>query len=301
MHALGGHFLQSSAWQRVQKALGQQVLHDRDETWAWTGPLRLGRFPRYLYLPYGPAAASLRDTFGSLQRAARDHHLDFVRIEPLTADVSVLRAAGAVQVRPVQPRCTWVLDLQQSEDELRAGLSAGHRGSINAAGRRGLELSATNDPAAIEVLLGLQRTSTSAGGFPGQSAEYHRAEAAELMPGGDATLYVAEHDGAAVAAALCFDWFGVRYYAHAASDPVVGRKLGAAAPLVWRMILDARAAGHQLFDFWGVEPGAPPGHPWAGFTRFKMAFGGRLLERAGTWEIPARQLRHRLYRLAGRR
>ena len=301
MHALGGHFLQSSAWQRVQAALGQQVVQHRGESWAWAGPLRLGRFPRYLYLPYGPAAASLGDTFESLRNTARRHHLDFVRIEPLIADRADLVAAGAVAVHPVQPKFTWVLDLQRTEEELRAGLSAGHRGSINAAGRRGLELRATNDPAAIEVLLALQRTSTAGGGFPGQTAAYHRAEAKVLMPEGAATLYIAEHEAAPVAAALCFDWFGVRYYAHAASDPVAGRRLSAAAPLLWRMVLDARAAGQQSFDFWGVAPDAAPGHPWAGFTRFKMAFGGRLVERAGTWELPTRPLRHRLYRMARRR
>ena len=74
------------------------------------------------------------------------------------------------------------------------------------------------------------------------------------MPEHAAALYIAEAAGAPVAAALCFDFSGTRYYAHAVSDPETGRRLQAAAPLVWRMILDARAAGARRFDFWGITP-----------------------------------------------
>jgi lipid II:glycine glycyltransferase (peptidoglycan interpeptide bridge formation enzyme) len=118
------------------------------------------------------------------------------------------------------------------------------------------------------------------------------------MPLQAATMYVAEHAGEAVAAAICFDFADTRYYAHAVSDMQRGHRLGAAAPLVWTMIMDARAAGLSSFDFWGVVPDPDPRHPWAGLTRFKMAFGGGLVVRGGTWDVPVRPLRHRLYRVA---
>jgi len=117
-----------------------------------------------------------------------------------------------------------------------------------------------------------------------------------LMPLGAAAVYTADTGGIAVAAAVCFDFGDTRYYAHAASDADAGRRLGAAAPLAWRMILDARDMGMRRFDFWGVAPGDPQ-HPWAGLTQFKMSFGGELVERGGTWDVPARPLRHRLYRV----
>jgi lipid II:glycine glycyltransferase (peptidoglycan interpeptide bridge formation enzyme) len=89
------------------------------------------------------------------------------------------------------------------------------------------------------------------------------------------------------------------------SDPESGRKLQAAAPLVWRMILDAREKGALRFDFWGISPGgdaasgATP-HPWDGFSQFKRSFGGEAVERAGTWDLGVRSLRHSLYRAAVR-
>jgi vancomycin resistance protein VanK len=66
------------------------------------------------------------------------------------------------------------------------------------------------------------------------------------------------------------------------------------------MILEARAEGRRHFDFWGVLPADRPGHPWAGLSQFKKSFGGRLVPRAGTWELPVHPLRYRAYALLRR-
>jgi FemAB family len=300
--ALDGHFLQSTPWQRVQSALGYEVLTARDAGWMWAAAVRGGAFPRYMYVPYGPTAGTdAVAAIGSTVSAARGASLDFVRAEPVGKDIpAALMQAGAVHTRAIQPRWTWVLDIDASEDDLRRGLSAGHRGSINAAPRRGLRFRSTRDPAEMSQFVELQRRAAARAGFSGRSERYHRTVASVLMPLGAAVLYIAEAEARAVAAALAFDFGSARYYAHAVSDPDVGRHLSAAAPLVWQMILDARAQGTQHFDFWGVVPDAPPDHAWAGFTRFKQAFGGRLVERPGTWDLPVRSTRYRAYALMRR-
>ena len=304
LQRMGGHFLQSTLWQRVQAALGHDVIWSRDERWMWAGAIRSGRFPRYVYLPHGPTAASapaMTAALGDAMRAARERSLDFVRAEPagdIAADA--LKSTGAQQTRSIQPRWTWVLGLTPAEADLRKGLSAGHRGAINAASRRGLTIRSSTEPDDIEVFVRLQKTSVAAGRFRGQGESYHRIVATTLMPEHAAVLYIAEADGEAVAAALCFDFAATRYYAHAVSNPDAGRRLQAAAPLVWAMILDARAGGARWFDFWGIAPGGRPGHPWEGFSQFKRSFGGEAVERAGTWDLGVRPMRHRLYRFAAR-
>jgi len=304
LQRMGGHFLQSTLWQRVQAALGHDVVHSRDAEWMWAGAIRSGRFPRYVYLPHGPTARSVPAMSAALDDAvssARGRSLDFVRCEPAgEAAIAALETAGATSSRAIQPRWTWMLDLEPDEAALRHGLSAGHRGAINAASRRGLTIRCSNDPADIEVFVRLQESTAAAGRYRGQAKSYHRIVASTLMPEGAAALYIAEAAGSAVAAALSFDFAGTRYYAHAVSDPASGRKLQAAAPLVWQMILDAREAGARRFDFWGITPGGTPGHPWEGFSQFKRSFGGAAVERAGTWDIGVRPLRHRLYRAAVR-
>jgi Acetyltransferase (GNAT) domain len=309
LQRMGGHFLQSTLWQRVQTALGHDVIWARDEHWMWAGAIRSGRFPRYVYLPHGPTATStdaMTSALADAVEAARARSLDFVRAEPAgEAAPPALVASGAHPSRSIQPRWTWILDLTPDEAALRRGLSAGHRGAINAAARRGLTFRASTDPDDIEIFLGLQERTAAAGRFRGQEHSYHRAVARTLMPERAAALYIADAAGAPVAAALCFDFSGTRYYAHAVSDPSAGRRLQAAAPLVWRMILDARAAGARRFDFWGIRPagdsasGTAP-HPWDGFSQFKRSFGGEAVERAGTWDLGVRSLRHSLYRAAVR-
>ena len=300
--ALDGHVLQSSGWMQVQRALGHEVLWSRGPGWQWAGAIRHGLFPRYLYVPYGPAGTDRSaDALRDIVRSAASSGLDFARVEPTGNDaLAALAAARARAQRAVQPRCTWVLDLTVDEETLRSGLESGHRSRINAAPRRGISVRCSNDPAEVEIFLRLQRVAAGHSGFAGQSASYHRTVARVLMPLGMARLYVAEAGGSPVSASIAFDFGATRYYAYAASDPEGGRKLGAGPPLLWKMILDARENGATTFDFWGVVCADQPDHPWTGFSKFKRAFGGRLLQRAGTWEIPLHRVRHRAYELLKR-
>lgn len=295
--ALHGHVLQSSGWLRVQHALGHEIRWARGDGWQWAGAIRQGVFPRYLYVPYGPAGSGrTSDAFRHIVSTAARSRLDFVRVEPTGNDaLAALEVARARAARAVQPRCTWVLDLSADEDTLRSGLESGHRSRINAAGRRGITVRSSDDPAEVDIFLGLQRLAAGRSGFGGQSASYHHTVAKVLMPLGMARVYVAEAGGSPVSASICFDFGSTRYYAFSASDPERGRKLGAGPPLLWTMILDARARGADTFDFWGVLCSDEPGHAWTGFSQFKRAFGGRLLQRAGTWEIPVRRLRYRAF------
>lgn len=302
LFAVGGHVLQSAAWLHVQRALGHEVVWARGEGWQWGAAVREGRFPRYLYVPYGPAStARTAEALRSVTLTARAARFDFVRVEPTGDDAPrAIATAGALAAPDVQPRCTWVLDLTTDVETLRRGLASGHRSSINAARRRGVTIRSSGDPAAVEIFLELQRVAADRSGFEGQNARYHRTIAAVLMPRGVQRVYIAEAGGAPVAAAIAYDFGFTRYYAHAASDPDRGRKLGTGPPLLWQMILDARDRGATLFDFWGVACDERPDHPWAGFSRFKRAFGGRMVQHAGTWEIAVRPLRHRAYTMLRR-
>lgn len=94
----------------------------------------------------GRTAAALSDIIG----AAAASGLDFVRIEPAGNDaLAALDMVHARAARPVQPRCTWLLDLTADEDSLRAGLESGHRSRINAAPRRGITVRSSVDPDAV--------------------------------------------------------------------------------------------------------------------------------------------------------
>lgn len=324
----GGHFMQSGAWMAVQAALGDGVVRRRGAGWRFAAVVHRGRRLRWLYAPYGPAVADparLGEAVQAVADAGREMGADFVRVEPdvVIASQEVgprdpgqsggredrptasgraaeaeLASLGAVPARPVQPPHTLVLDLRRSEEELRADLLSGRRRSINAAQRRGITIRRTREPAEVERFIELIRKTGQRNRFDPHPAGYYRTLCAILFAREAASLYLAEAGGESVAGVIAFESPTTGYYAHAADDPELSRQIVAAAPLAWRIVLDSKAEGRAAFDFWGVIPDDDAEHPWAGFSRFKKTFGGRMLTRPGTWDLPIRPVRYRLYRAA---
>ena len=300
--ALGGTVLQSSAWAAFQTALDRKVIWDRGDGWCWLAIVRKSRGGSYLDVPWGPTLdnkeASLSQAIQSLAEAARTQKVDFVRVEPTgAAQPDMAKSLGLIKVTSVQPEFPWVLDLTQLEQALRRGLTSGHRSAINGAERRGLSFRLAG-AGEIESFLNLMHQTASRQKFAAHPDNYYQTMLKVMEPLGAAKLYLAEAQQQVVAAAIVFDFGGVRYYAHAGADQVKNRQLQASAPLVWRMITDCKAAGGHEFNFWGVTTSSDPKDAWAGFTKFKTAFGGSVRPRIGTWELPLSMYKYRLLQLA---
>jgi lipid II:glycine glycyltransferase (peptidoglycan interpeptide bridge formation enzyme) len=299
--ALDGHFLQSSAWARVQEHLGHDVVVGADADWCWLGVVRRAGPVRYLYLPFGPSVrgpAALDGAVASAAARARRLGCAFVRFEPGRVGAGSVAATGARRVRSRQYEHTLVLALDGDEAALRKRVKSGHRSAINSAAKRGLSFDRTSDPGRMPEFVRLLRDTERRADFFSYEDPYFEAIAAELMPSGNATLYFAVAEGRSVAAALVFDFGETRYYGYGAMDSSA-RRLSPQVPLVWRAILDARERGQAHFDMWGVAPpGASPDHPWSGITYFKSAFGGEPQSYAGTWELTVRPVAARLFSLA---
>jgi len=302
--AMGGHLLQSRAWARCQVRMGSTVFHCSGGDWMWIALTRkVGPFRR-LYLPYGPQVerpSALADALRPAAQLARERGCAFVQFEPGGTQSLDPASCGAHRARTRQPEHTWLLRIDVDEATLRAGQTKGHRSSINAAERKGISFERAGSPQELGRFLDLLHETNARTHMPIYPDSYYRAIAEELIPTGEATLYYAWHTGRVLAAAIVIDLGTTRYYAYAASssDPEV-RRLSPAAPLVWRAILDARAEGKAWFDFWGVAPPDQPDHPWSGFTQFKRSFGGMLLTRAGTWDLPVRPWLYRTWSAAQR-
>lgn len=304
---LGGHFLQSRAWARCQVRMGARVYFASDERWMWLGLVRqVGPFRR-LYLPYGPQAQdtdALCDALAVAATCARAQRCQYVQFEPWSRARLDPARCGARRVRARQAEYTRIVRLDVDESVLRAGLSKGHRSAISAAERKHIVVEPTTDPAALEQFLAMLRETSDRTGMPIYDDAYYRAIIAELGPSREAALYVARHQERAIGAAIILDLGDTRYYAFASSaSDDEARRLGPGPPLVWRSMMDARVAGRTTFDFWGIAPPDEPDHPWSGFSAFKRSFGGEVLRRNGTWDLPVRPVAYRAWRLtqAGRR
>jgi len=299
--ALGGHFLQSTAWARVQERLGNRVVVGADRDWCWLGIVRRAGPFRYLYLPFGPSLrtpAALDAALDAARARARRLGCVLVRFEPGAVAAAAIAATRAQRVHSRQYEHTLVLRLDVNEASLRRGMRSGHRSGINGAAQRGLSFEHSNESGRMPEFLRLLRATERRAGFFSYEDPYFAAIAEELLPTGAATLYFARTEERIVAAALVFDFGPTRYYAYGAMDDDA-RPLMPAPPLIWETILDARERGRQRFDFWGAAPpDAGPDHPWSGITYFKSGFGPERESYAGTWELTVRPLGARLFALA---
>jgi hypothetical protein len=310
---LGGHFLQTKAWADFQESLGRQVVFDSGSDWAWLGALRQGRGGiRYLYSAYGPVVLNDQGTTSndpsgskaaleSIVAAGQEQNVDFIRCEPW-GDVYLtdLRKAGFSKFGEYQPQHMLELDLTPDLETIRKGASQSNRNLINQAEARGLSFRISDDPKDITSFNQIHNATAEHGGFTNHGDDYYTKLIDVLIKEGVGRLYFADHSGAPVAAALCYDWNGTRYYAFAGADPVKNRDLKAAVALLWWLIADAKEQGLVRFNYGGIAPDDQPDHPWAGHTRFKRSIGGESIQTLGTWEKPLKTAKYGLYKLAKR-
>lgn len=304
----GRHFLQSDEWAVFLKKLGRSVTQKGAKSWRYVavqepsdGPL--GRFFGRLFVPYGPYGISettLQAALASLEQTAKQLGVDYVRVEPQVADSSsvadILHKAGYHKHgRPFNPPLTNVIDLTQSFDDILRKMSKTNSYLWRKAEVNGITFSKTYTAAQIDDFLAMMQETAERAGAIFHTDDYYRLLIDTLGPTKRAGLAYAHHNGEAVVSALFVDDFAAknRYYMHAGGFGKA-RKLSANSPLLTYLIHDAKKAGLERFDLFGVSPIGDESHRWAGISKFKRSFGGQDVEYAGTWEKPIRPLRYSL-------
>ena len=294
-------FLQSSAWQKFQKALGRTTLTDSGKDWSYLAIKEPGTLNNRLYTPYGPVCTS-PETFdtavASLKKAAQLQQTTFIRVEPLAGiSPDQLRSRGFYHVKyqQLQPSHTQIIDLTQPKDDILAQMSQNSRNITRNYHKKGLVIRKSHQPDDISILTSLLSQIAVRNRITTHSDHYFQTQANSLLPIKAATLYIAELDGTPIAAALVYDSSDTRIYAHAAADDTY-RKLSAGTALVGQMILDAKDDGLSYFDLYGTTESNDPNHPWAGFTKFKKSFGGHPTTYLGAWDLPLKPLAYWTYR-----
>jgi len=297
LQRLGGSILQSRPWGRFQQVLGREVYWAQEDGWRWLAGLRVSHGLRYLLANYGPVGEGSAQSAAirALVAAGQELGADFVRIEPqigiTTAELEHLRG---LRITELDPEHTRIIDLTKDEATLRSELGSSHRNRVNGTERRGISIRQTTDPADFDRFLKMLHDTAAHSRVTFWSDSLFRQLHDSLGPE-IIRMYLAEAEGEPVASAMFYDWGGTRYYAHAGAYQERNRKLKASVSLVWQALVDAKAAGLQRYDLWGVAPEGDSAHRLAGISEFKAGFGGQLVSYAGTWDIPLKPSKYRLY------
>lgn len=299
------HFLQSPAWKNFERALGKQVYTASGENFSYLALLETTKLGPYLYLPYGPTLSlskksshspesALTAALDSLKLLAEDTGAFFIRLEPTYPfPASYLTSLGLEKSTDINPADTWVLDLRPPRETILTNMSQGTRTRHNQFSKKGLSVSVSQNPEDIKYLIHLQHKLAEEKHLNTFSDAYLKTELAQPF----ASLYLVHYETKIISASLFFDdkKSKTRFYMQSATDSDY-KKLPATVGLLSSAIFDAKAAGLEHFDFWGIAPdGADANHPWAGFTQFKKSFGGAPVHYSGTYDLPLNEKKYSLY------
>lgn len=291
---------QTKAWQKFQDDLGETSFLEQGTDYQYLAILKDTPLGKYLYLPYGPAAAdkkAFKAALSSLKKLAEEHQAIFIRIEP--QDPRFINSINfkTKKTKELNPEHTLIIDIEKTPTEILSAVPRRTRGYFNNYAKKGITIETSKDPSDIKHLVALQKTlakDKKIGVFP---EEYLKKQLAQPF----SNLYLVKYrpedakTEKVIAAVLIFDDEDTRYYIQTAQDKNY-TKLAAPSIVVCQMLIDAHEKGLKYFDFWGIAPeNAPKNHPWAGFTNFKKSFGGEPKTYAGTYDLILKPAKYKLY------
>ncbi|MCX6784681.1 MAG: peptidoglycan bridge formation glycyltransferase FemA/FemB family protein [Candidatus Komeilibacteria bacterium] len=289
--------LQSATWQTIQEQENHKVwpiavLKDGQtilQALVIKHNLPLGF--SYLYCPHGPVLntnldhAELTEGWKYFLSSIREvcsttaQQELFLKIEPtLPLPVALHQELPFKPTASVQPRHTTYLDLSKDLSDLENNFHQKTRYNIKVAQKHEVKIRRGTQADLLSFWKLLQQTSKR-DAFQAHGLDHYE----HMIEDGSETfqLWLAENQGQVIAANL-YSFFGDTVtYLHGASDHA-HRAIMAPYLLHWQLIEQAKIQGCHYYDFYGIAPLDENGnfdikHPWAGFTKFKLSWGGQHL------------------------
>lgn len=233
------------------------------------------------------------------------------REEPLGhALVDELQTAGwGFSPDQVQYRNTVLVNLDQPEEALLAGMKQKTRYNIRLASRRGVQIR-PGGKEDLNILYRMYAETSARDGFVIRDQDYYfyvwrtfmagQRTAARPGPGNPvpdrplAEPLIATVDDEPVAGVVIMQYAGKAWFLYGMSRAVHREKMPNYL-LQWEAMRRARRAGCRLYDLWGAPDEFTPQDPMWGVFRFKQGFQGTVVRHIGAWDLPLRPALYRLY------
>jgi len=267
--------LQGWGYGEARRVLGQTplryLIRQGDEVVGAVQLIRKSLVPGFstLYAPRGPALKSL-DLLPLLApaiRAVAGRTDALLKIEPPLAIDAVGDGAEAnvpgsygpfLRSETEQPEHTIVAHLERSEDELFASLHSMARRNVRAAQKAGVTAGRDDDFEAFWEIFTATNERAKLGAFP--RAYYETMLREGDAHGGEAYIVLARHEGRALAGGFflsmgdttCYLFGGSVRDDRPTADGSPRKDAKAPDAFYWNALLDARAHGYKVFDFWGI-------------------------------------------------
>lgn len=195
----------------------------------------------------------------------------------------------------VQPPDTVLLSLDKTEEELLSAMKPKWRYNIRLAEKKGVTVRAAGAES-IDSFYKVFMETAARDRIAVHGKDYYKS-LLELSADGahvKTTLYIAEHEGETLAGIITLFTDTEAVYLYGASSDNK-RNLMPAYLLQWTAIQDAKKFGSKVYDFYGIPPTDDEHHPMHGLYRFKTGFGGTVVHRAGSFDMPVKPVLYAFY------
>jgi peptidoglycan pentaglycine glycine transferase (the first glycine) len=257
------------------------------------------------YIPHGPAFncnfnnGSKFDLWKIFEEGliawAKGNNVVGIEIEPklLTDKESDLlevltKSRWKISGRNRQSRHKLNMDIEQSDEELLAGMEKNTRYNIKYAEKNNVEFKSypLNHPEIQRVMERfyrlLKEMQSRANNYPIRSYEYFQ-KLIDVYKDTDWMVFnEVSFEGDVIAmniSQFTKSWASSFYAGSNRLHP----KLKATYLLRWKSILLAKKRGCKIYDFWGVILDSPQHE---GYSKNKLSYGGKLSDAIGIWELP---------------
>jgi len=247
--------------------------------------------------PVGELQMCTRESMGQLSSVLNARRLycraSFLRVRTVHDD-EYLRSHGWTRPnRTVGASRTAVWNLNQTEEQLLAGLKRNWRYSLRQAQKSDLAIERLAEPSIQELadLCGAMNVSK------GIAATVRAPELAALFEalGDQAVVYGCRNSSGQLIAFHSCSVQGQRAWELVAATSQEGRRIGASFAALWALIRHCQRLGVTRYDLAGVDPANAPG-----VANFKRWTGAQEVEWLGEWEWSTSSILRRVVDLAVR-
>lgn len=302
------HPLQSTAWGEFRSRTGTAVERIgvfEGNTLVSAFSITFHKIPHtHMTIGYVPKSVMPDELMlQALTELGKRHSCVFIKLEPnVSAGVDkphahdaitdFLLKHGCVLGRSLFTRYSFMLPIDNSEEELLSKMHQKTRYNIGLAERKGVRIVEDTTREGLEQYITLLNETTKRQQFYAHDNEYFRTMFEVLNKHRMIHIFKATYEEKILSIWMIFVFNQVLYYPYGASSRE-HRDVMANNLLCWEVIKFGKSRGCKKFDMWGsLGPDPNPKDPWFGFHKFKEGYGGELVQFVGTYDYV---LNRRLY------
>lgn len=241
------------------------------------------------YFPKGPFPDS--ELAMALKQISKEHDCIFIKTEPNSeiTETKKIDHNFKKSLKPLFTKYNFVLDLSPSEEELLKNMHQKTRYNIKVAAKKGVHIEISDSESALKKYLKLYFDTTKRQGYFGHNENYHTKVYETFKKTGQVKFVIASYNNTPLVAWMLLVFKDTLYYPYGGSSHL-HRDVMASNLVAWEAIKLGKSLGLSKFDMWGaLGPDADPKDSWFGFHKFKMGYGGRLVEYLGSFDIVENQ------------